>query len=621
MLKFKPSFRSEKQPKSYLALLGSLLVLLFAAYLRIHHLDANGLWGDEGWSVEFSDPHSPALVTRNLVDDLHPPFYFLTLSAWRQVAGDSEIPLRFWAVCPALLTVALVDRLGRKLFSPSAGVAAGLILALADKHILLSQEVRHYPLAFMWMAASSWVFLLWLESPTCRRNLLYASILILAVYTHYYTVLILPVQMIYAIWVLRPFQRLWRLIGMMGLSLAAFVPWALVAIHQLLIRPEGILHSMPLSWATAEALSIDYLGRPTILLLGLVLLGIVSINFLGQSQKLGWHQKPDVWYPALWLIVPIVISIIVYPVVTVLTDRNLALLLLPIAILAGHGIVAFRPPGRYILVALVVINGLASTDSEYIQPDWRGMARYVAQNYPAEEPVLMDVRGGDKALGYYLRRYLPPDTRVISLNQWRIDLGIYFLGPVQELLEANDGFWVAYWGDGPYEMDSIYQTYDYTQTATHRFYHLGAPIDWYHYDRLPNTDEVLGTFGDSIRLHRVKNSDDIRRGETWAVSLWWSATQTPSISYSVSVFLVDETGTLRAQHDGAPQNGRAPTNSWVPNQIILDLHQVEIPPDLANGDYQLAVKVYNSADGQILHVSEDGAISQEYLIVGTVQVR
>ncbi|MBI5931329.1 MAG: glycosyltransferase family 39 protein [Chloroflexi bacterium] len=593
--------------------------MLLAALLRIHNLDANGLWGDEGWSVEFSEPSSPALVTQNLVDDLHPPFYFITLSAWRQVAGDSEIPMRFWAVCPALLTVALVDRIGRKLFSPSAGIAAGLVLALADKHILLSQEVRHYPLAFMWMAASSLAFLHWLENPTRRRTLLYASIMIAAVYTHYYTALILPVQVIYAGLVLRPVQRIWKLLFMMGLALLAFVPWALVAVHQLLIRPEGILHSMPLSWATADTLTIDYLGRPVILGIGLILLGALSIK--NRGQFLQWNESPAVWYPVLWLAVPIIISIVVYPVVTVLTDRNLALLLLPIAILAGHGIVAFHPPGRYILAALVVVNGLASADSRYVQPDWRSMAHFVEQNYPVDEPVLMDVRGGDKALGYYLRRLLPSGTQVISLNQWRIDYGIYFLGPVQDLLEKNDGFWVAYWGDGPYEMDNVYQNYGYTQTATRRFYHLGAPIDWYHYDRLPNTDEILGTFGDTIRLHRVKTAYEVKRGGTLNVSLWWSAPQTPSISYSISVFLMDGDGILRAQDDSAPQNGKVPTTTWIPDQVVFDSHAIKIPKNLSAGEYQLAVKVYNSADGQILHILTDSAISQEYLIIGAVQVR
>ncbi|KAB2862395.1 MAG: hypothetical protein F9K46_07110 [Anaerolineae bacterium] len=400
----------------------------------------------------------------------------------------------------------------------------------------------------------------------------------------------------------------------MGLSLLAFTPWAFVAVHQLLIRPEGILHSMPLSWHTADTLTIDYLGRPIILGIGLIIVGSLSFK-----NRLQWNQSPAVWYPVLWLGVPIAISIVVYPLVTVLTDRNLALLLLPIAILVGHGIVSFRPPGRALLAVLVLVTGLASTDSRYIQPDWRAMAHYAARNYPTGEPVLMDVRGGDKALNYYLQRYLPPDTQIISLNQWRIDYGIYFQGPVQDLLQANNGFWVAYWGDGPYEMDSIYQNYGYTQTAMRRFYHLGAPIDWYHYDRLPASDEILGTFGDSIRLHRVKTVFEVRRGEPLTVSLWWSAAEKPTISYSISVFLLDSDGVLRTQHDSAPQNGQSPTNTWTPNQVVLDSHMLEIPKGLPRGDYSLAVKVYNSADGQILHILADGAI--EYLIIGTVQVR
>lgn len=615
-----------KSRKSILQL--SLMVLLLAALLRIYHLNLQGLWGDEGWSVEFSASPNPATVTQHLVDDLHPPFYFILLSWWRQVAGDSELAMRLLAVFPAILTVALIDRIGHKLFSSYVGVLSALVLALSDKHIVLAQEVRHYPLAFMLMALTTWVFFLWIDNPTRRRTLFYAALMILSVYTHYYTLLIIAVQILYSLLTLRPWQRIRQLLTIISLSLLSFLPWFFVAIHQLQIRPEGILHSMPLTWSTLEFLSIDFLGRPVALGGGLLVLGMLIIHYFpNESPKWQFSSSdlPQAWYVILWFGFPIVLSILIFPYVTVLTDRNMALLLLPIALLIGRGITLFQPSTRLFLAIILIVNGLTSLDSYFDHPPWRELSRYVAQNYPFGEPVIMDVAGGDKAMDYHLHQLLPEGTSIISLNQWRIRFGVNYLGVLNQLLEQSDGFWVAYWvnPDKPWDVRQPLADFGYTLTATHREYHLGNPIDLYHYDRLPNLDEQLSTFNDQIRLHRVKTPFEVLTGEALDVSLWWSTNTRQSVSYSISIFLLDSNGISRAQGvDGPPQNGRAPTDTWPIDTVIFDSHQIHIPNDLPLGDYQLAIKVYNSSDGFILPVTTSNEQNTtEYFIVGTVHVR
>lgn len=604
----------------------SVSVLLLAALLRIYHLNLQGLWGDEGWSVEFSATPNPSEVTQHLVNDLHPPLYFILLSWWRHIAGDTELAMRLLAVFPAILTVALISRLGRKLFSPSVGLLAGLVLAISDKHIVLSQEVRHYPFAFMWMVLSTWLVFLWIERPSRRRILLYATVLILGIYTHYYTILVVVVQLIYSLFVLRSWDRVLRLYSVVTLSLLSFLPWFFVAIYQLEIRPEGILHSMPLAWSTLEFLSLDFLGRPVILGGGLLILGLMVFRFKADKSSNVQMTSLDFQYDGfalLWFVFPIVLSILIFSYVTVLTDRNMALLLLPIALLIGRGISTFQPSARVFIAILLIVNGLTSLDSYFDHPPWRELSQYVAQNYPADEPVLMDVVGGDKAMDYHLHELLPDDTTIISLNQWRLRFGVNFLGVLNQFLDQNDGFWIAYWvnPDKPWDVRQPLLDFGYTLTATHREYHLGNPIDLYHYDRLPDIGEQLATFNDQIRLHRVKAPFEVQSGTSLDVSLWWSTNTPQSVSYSISVFLLDETGSY-AQHDGPPQYGRASTDSWRVDEVIFDNHQIDIPDNIPTGDYQLAIKVYNSNDGEILPVTFDnGQNATEYFIVGTVHVR
>lgn len=611
-------------PKYFLIVI--TLCLILTAYLRIDTINENGFWGDEGWSVEFSEPHNPADVTRNMVDDLHPPLYFIVLSYWRQLAGDTEIPLRLLATFSALLTGALLYRIAKDWLNSITGIFAVLILALSDKHILLSQEVRHYPTAFMLMAWSSLIFLRWCQRPTRTYTLLYSISLVIAVYTHYYAGLIAIVQLSYAIAFLKPRPRLIRLLSIMGLSLVAFIPWTFIAYHQLDIRPEGILHSMPLNWQTAKTLSIDYLGRPPVFLAVLTMLGIFSPNPTPFRLKIA----PPIAYIALWAFLPLALTIVLYDYVTLLTDRNLALILLPIALLAGRGMSRFPLSSRTILATIFVANSLASLDSQYVNPPFRELARYVADNHPQGEPVFMDVRGGDKAMGYHLRQMLPPDTLIVSFEQARIKYGVYFLSALKTLLDSTDGFWIAYWGNQPYELDSIFHDQGFVRTAIHQEFHLDAPIDLYHYDRLPPPDQSIATFGDSITLRLVRYETSISHREAFSVRLWWNTNTNLATSYSISVFflnadgslLLDSDGQLIVQHDGPPQNGQSPTNTWQIGETILDSHILSIPPTLPAGDYLLCIKIYNSDNGEVVFVTtSNNPQPSEYLPLGVISVR
>ena len=107
-----------------------------------------------------------------------------------------------------------------------------------------------------------------------------------------------------------------------------------------------------------------------------------------------------------------------------------------------------------------------------------------------------------------------------------------------------------------------------------------------------------------------------RAGGSLSVTLYWKSERVMSKDYSVFVHLLDADGNLIAQHDGAPQNGRAPTSWWMPGDLIADAHQVAAPADLATGRYTLEIGVYDSASGTRLpifaanaarHASQDDA--------------
>jgi hypothetical protein len=104
--------------------------------------------------------------------------------------------------------------------------------------------------------------------------------------------------------------------------------------------------------------------------------------------------------------------------------------------------------------------------------------------------------------------------------------------------------------------------------------------------------------GDALQLLGYKlDRAQYRAGETLPLTLYWNANATPNASYKVFVHLVDVNGVLRAQRDSIPQNNALPTNRWFPGEYVTDEYAVNLPSDLAAGEYRLFVGMYDKASG------------------------
>jgi mannosyltransferase len=71
-----------------------LAVTVLALALRVHLLGEADIWWDEGYSAWLARLGATAIPVETAYD-VHPPFYYLLLHWWFQVAGDGEFSLRF----------------------------------------------------------------------------------------------------------------------------------------------------------------------------------------------------------------------------------------------------------------------------------------------------------------------------------------------------------------------------------------------------------------------------------------------------------------------------------------------------------------------------------------------
>lgn len=87
------------------------------------------------------------------------------------------------------------------------------------------------------------------------------------------------------------------------------------------------------------------------------------------------------------------------------------------------------------------------------------------------------------------------------------------------------------------------------------------------------------------------------------VILYWQALGEPDRSYKVFVHCLDAGGEILAQSDQEPDGGRAPTDSWIRGEYIIDHHQLDLPEG-SEGCVQLLVGLY-TADGVRMPATAD----------------
>ncbi|MFO7697338.1 MAG: glycosyltransferase family 39 protein, partial [Anaerolineae bacterium] len=223
-------------------LVALIALIALALGLRLYRLDSQSLWNDEGTSVALAQ-RDLATILRNAADDIHPPFYYVTLHAWVERFGITEFAVRGLSVLTGVLVVAGTYFLGWRLLSSRSALLAALFAALSPFQVYYSQETRMYIggtlVALALVAACHELLVRW------DSDLRLASWPAVAVavagtavlYTHYYgATVLLAVNIAFFIWCILkrksgafPWDALWRWGIIMLVTGAAFVPWLLTA--------------------------------------------------------------------------------------------------------------------------------------------------------------------------------------------------------------------------------------------------------------------------------------------------------------------------------------------------------------------------------------------------------
>lgn len=596
-----------------------VLILLLGATARFVHIGSQSLWADEGFS--YYTLTQPDLI-QTMAQDTHPPLYFGGLSLWTGLAGITEVALRFFSLIPSVISIAVVYQVARELVyargeSPNASVVpllATLMMALADAEILLSQEVRHYTWLVLLVTCSMWAFLRWLRLGQRRWLIAWIVFTIVLIYTHYLGAFIGVVQGLYALLFLRGHQRIVA-IGALVLSALVLVPWLLIAGRQQ-VGHSGVYWSLELSWTLLADIRRDWFGQMWPLTMGLALLGVVTLVYR-KTVQIQWRPVHTRVLLVLWAVLPVILTIIGDQFIPILAPHRMTHITPAIAILLAFGLANFRNPARGFLIAVIVLYGVTTVDFERPKPPWREVGQQIADYVQPTDLVLIDVGGSDNPMLYYYTRFLPEDTPIVSLKNWRTyDADTYEAG-LPALIDGYESVWFMHWSSDESAVGWL-NNLGFTQTARFAIPHAIAinvyeDLTTFRYDRLP--DESVTTYANGMILRQATVYDD-----DLLVEFWWETDTPLDVDYTVSAFLLDENGALVAQLDSQPLNNTRPTSSWSVGEVIYDPH-VLVPIDgqtLGAGTYTVGVVVYRWSPDAITRIlTEDGA---DNLTIGTIML-
>ena len=627
------------------ALPALIVIVLFAASLRFFRIDAQSYWHDEGNSRALSERSAGDIWLAAAVD-IHPPGYYLLLSGWRSVFGESEAALRGLSALAGALAAGVIFDLARRRFGLVSGLVAGGFMALDPFLVYYGQEARMYALLVLWTVLTFYCAD-WLEdapwplqaTPDRLAALGYVLALTAGLYTHYAFGFVVVTQALLILYTLvrGPGAARWLALtrlGLLTLSGVFFAPWIPTALHQLSTWPADRNGSgSPLDlirWLGFGGTILTSEAQIGLAALGAAFaFGVVAMLALRPEaarlarSALVWFLVPAISTLALGLLTPSFAKFLVVAV------PALALLLSVTFDLREQPQDARRwvRPGMVgallVVVAVTMVTSLNHLyfDPAYARDDYRGISQYLRDRQVPSDAVILIAPNQIEAFGYYYGSQ-PGDVTVAPLPTTR-PLGVeQTRAQLEALLEGHDRLWVLYWAQRQADPDGLVERWlaDNAFPAGDRWFG-GVRLAGYGTAPTGAREPSGALFGNDIGLvDSALSGTRAAPGDVLSVSLRWQASQVPTVDYKVFVHLATGPDVPPvAQHDSTPANGFAPTTSWAVDVPVDDHHGLQLPVDLAPGTYQVLVGL-TDPQGARLPVDGANAVGQDRVSIGTITV-
>jgi hypothetical protein len=403
-------------------------ITLLGGVLRLLYIGSKSLWQDEAVSVFIGRLSSAEFRHILWNHELNMSLYYWLLRFWLRLGSD-EFTVRSLSALAGTATLPIIYFLAKRMLGNRAGWVAALLLAVHPSHVAYSQEARGYALVVFFCALSSLFFVhaVGLSGDAARqadserkssRKLIwvgYVAASVLAVYSHFFAVLVIAPQWLTLIFLrssLNLNQRMtlrWRGWWRSALAIVALLS---PAAWFVMTRNAGQLDWIP-PITTKETLHLIFFltGNSIrfILYLGLWMVAArQAIDFARGNEGKASHRSLFCAFVAIWLLFPVLFTIGVSLWKPVMAPRFLIVCLPAAVLLAAAGSAGLSQRWNAVWVTVLALASLNSVISYYRRPreDWRAAANYVLSNSKPGDALAILPEYGHFPFDYYEQRYL-----------------------------------------------------------------------------------------------------------------------------------------------------------------------------------------------------------------------
>ena len=372
---------------------------VLAIALGLWRITEPSYWRDEAATVAaVSRPFGDMIRVLGNVDAVH-SLYYMMMWPLAHLFGTGEFVLRFPSVIAAAVAVTMTAAIGRRLISPWAGLAAGVVLAILPVTSRYAQEARSYEMVVAVAIVASYLLVRVLAAGAGQRRrwvIGYGiSIAALGV-LNVFGLLLVPAHAVTVAlyWRRRRDSATRRLaVGWLIATAAGVVitspllvlGWAQraqIAWLQVNTSSSGIntVFSLPGSYFETTAI------------LGILVVAVIlSLDKPKEQRGAAWPRLlVELTLP--WLAVPPFILFVISAVHPVYTSRYILMCLPALALLVGAAVVTFGRIGAPVAVAVVLAAGFTA------QLAVRGPAGHFDDIRALDTIVAAHARPGDAVL-------------------------------------------------------------------------------------------------------------------------------------------------------------------------------------------------------------------------------
>ncbi len=320
------------------------LLAAAAAVLRFLFLARKPFWFDECFSAEIARLSWHDFARLLWWREANMSLYYVLLRGWLHF-GPSPSFIRSLSVLTSLATLPAVYWLAGKLFDRRVGVIAVALMSCNAYSIRYAQEARSYSLLVLLAVLSSGFFVSCLREPSRRNRRAYVWTSVLAVYAHFYALLLIGAQWLSmrgmrgkkeTAQASRAMRRCWICIGIAVLPLLIFVGKTGAGPIRWIWRPG--FHDVLNYW---EHLAGNA-GLPLLLLYAAACLAALLPLRAGLFTI---RPRWDVWrlqFLLIWLLGPVALTLLLSLVRPVFLARYFIFCLPALIILAAAGLASLR---------------------------------------------------------------------------------------------------------------------------------------------------------------------------------------------------------------------------------------------------------------------------------------